>query len=368
MHSTRLGGTVSAIALVFCALPAGRAVAQPGPYIAPAWKDFRGPSFSLSQRIVTTYYFYWYDRFSGYHMDITDHPDYWNDPDVTFSWSDPDWHALEAGRMVEAGIDIMLPVYWGGDPERFPHENWWSNVGLDGLREGLLANVEARRANPKVGMFYDTTTLMTRPHPLTGRTSAIDLTTPAGLDQFYRTIRDFYSRVPPEHWARINRRAIVWLYSSAFPARFSKKTFDEARKRFARDFGGVGLFFVGDTGWRTPQNRRLVDRTYAWGAAARRDGIVKDRDIVSIGPGFDYPLAPQLFNSRRDGLRYRDAWEDALKTRKSIIAIETWNEWYESTSVAPSLQDGAREFETTREYTRRFHSRGRSPRRARPQF
>src|SRR6185437_5637836 len=34
--------------------------AQPGPYIAPRWTDFTLHSFGATQRLATTYYFYWH--------------------------------------------------------------------------------------------------------------------------------------------------------------------------------------------------------------------------------------------------------------------------------------------------------------------
>ena len=35
--------------------------ARPGPYIQPAWTDFSLRSFSSSDYVATTYYFYWHD-------------------------------------------------------------------------------------------------------------------------------------------------------------------------------------------------------------------------------------------------------------------------------------------------------------------
>ncbi|MDE3075630.1 MAG: hypothetical protein KGJ86_09380, partial [Chloroflexota bacterium] len=35
--------------------------AKAGPYISPSWNDFHIASFSATQRIATTYYFYWHD-------------------------------------------------------------------------------------------------------------------------------------------------------------------------------------------------------------------------------------------------------------------------------------------------------------------
>src|ERR1043166_4381722 len=41
--------------------PGSLAWAHPGQYIAPTWTDFTLRSFSSSQFLATTYYFYWHD-------------------------------------------------------------------------------------------------------------------------------------------------------------------------------------------------------------------------------------------------------------------------------------------------------------------
>jgi hypothetical protein len=95
--------------------------------------------------------------------------------------------------------------------------------------------------------------------------------------------------------------------------------------------------------------------TYAWGAAGRRDGIISAYDIVSIAPGFNY--FNQRFNPRNNGQLYRGAWDAALRTGKRFIFIESWQENFEGTSIAPTLQHGWREWETTRRYSNIFHNR-----------
>ena len=62
---------VMSVALAAAALLAGRAWAQdvpdylswatPGPYLRPGFADFRLDSFGADQRLVTTYFFYWFD-------------------------------------------------------------------------------------------------------------------------------------------------------------------------------------------------------------------------------------------------------------------------------------------------------------------
>lgn len=128
---------------------------SPGPYVST---ESMADGFSKRQPIVLTTYFYWYDATTNAHIvnydgsdALTDHP-----PTLDgMSYRNPDWHQRQLRDMVDAGIDVALPVYWGtpGTAES------WSNVGLPPLvaaREWLLS--EGRPA-PKIGMFYDTSTL-----------------------------------------------------------------------------------------------------------------------------------------------------------------------------------------------------------------
>jgi hypothetical protein len=322
--------------------------------------------------LVVTYYFYWYDAPGGYHITqggadmLTDHPDdsrpvplgrggakrrppatYSQDP--AFSYRNPAWQAREFLRMAGAGIDVALPVYWGGDPRR-PVEAAWSNLGLEVLDEALTA-LEARGASlPRIGLFYDTNTL-----GATGGSPAVDLTTSQGQDQFYNTIRDFYSRVPPHRWARLDGGAIVWLFDSKRPRRIDPRIFDIARRRFAADFGGASLAFVGDPGWKRAGAR--TDRTTRWwGLNTDPSALQADTDVVTVAPGFYYwPTGRKV--DRRGGRTYRAAWEAALRTNKSIVAIETWNEYFEATEIAPSAEYGWLYWELTRQFAARHHVR-----------
>ncbi|MFO0955929.1 MAG: hypothetical protein U0800_00515 [Isosphaeraceae bacterium] len=363
-----MNGLGKRLAILACSLLVPSAAsADPGRYLGA---DGRGPTFGRNDPLVVTYYFYWYDAPGDYHVRLngsdmlTDHPDdsipapmgkggwrrrpparYSDDP--AFSYRDPAWQAREMARMAGAGIDVALPVYWGGDPRR-PAEAEWSNRGLevlDGALEGLeRSGVPA----PRIGLFYDTTTLAATPG-----TRAVDLATDAGRDQFYGTIRDFYSRIDPRRWARLDGGAIVWLFDSGRPGRIDPRIFEIARQRFAADFGGARLAFVGDPGWKKAGAR--TDRTTAWwGLKATADGLQDATDVVTVAPGFSYPPAGR-FVDRRGGRTYRSAWESALRSGKRIVAVETWNEFFEATEVTPSFEHGWLYWRLTRQYAAGHH-------------
>src|SRR5205823_3780862 len=95
-----------------------------GPYVHLTEADFAdSSSFSTNTPLIATSYFYWYDIYSNAHIldgdgtdALTDHP-----PTLTdFSYKSKAWHQSQLSDMIEAGIDILLPVYWGAPSERNP--------------------------------------------------------------------------------------------------------------------------------------------------------------------------------------------------------------------------------------------------------
>src|SRR5579859_1713039 len=222
--------------------PLGWAV--PGPYMQPNWTDFGLRSFSSGANVATTYYFYWHDltnadrraRFQG-RFHVPPDPDH-------YSFRLPATHQREFNDMLAAGLDFVLPVYWGepGHPGRTTgptSPNYWSTEGIPAMVEALDRN-RALGAQPlQIGMFYDTTIM-----------ANADLTTAEGKEYFYINVRDFYSRIPPRYWAAIDNKPIVWLYDTIWISRFDQSSLDYLSERFANDFGGLRLYIVRESQWQ----------------------------------------------------------------------------------------------------------------------
>ena len=101
----------------------------PGKCVAAGPETATGPTFRSKSPLVATSYFYWYDAESKAHVlngdgtdALTDHP-----PTLAgFSYKSIDWHAQQLTDMMAAGIDVLLPVYWGTPLSR----QHWSDEGL----------------------------------------------------------------------------------------------------------------------------------------------------------------------------------------------------------------------------------------------
>ncbi len=330
-----------------------------GPHLNPSPAELaRAARFGTNDPVVLTTYFYWYDVFSGAHITdpdgsdaLTDHP-----PTLTgFSYKLAAWHREQLEDMMAAGIDVLLPVYWGEPSQRLPGkpalEQPWSYAGLVRLVEARQALLEAGHKPPAIGMFYDTSTLEWN---AAGR--KIDLTTDFGRRWFYESIRDFFSLVPARHWATIEGRPIVFLYSAAFAAAHDQSCVDYLRQEFARDFSGVVPYLVKEISWNV-----RADQTYAWGGALG----LKNPGVASLGPGYDHSAVPgrePLIVPREDGAFYERQWFRFLRAPSRLVHLETWNEYHEGTDIAASREYGRQYIELTRKFVDMFKAGLRPPR------
>lgn len=344
-------------------LPPGFALAESPARIPPPGKHFRvqrqvhdkAATFSSRQPIVGTTYFYWYDVYSGAHIRnadgsdaLTTHPPESSMADL--SYKSPEWHYSQLRDMAEAGIDFLMPVFWG-TPGAY---DTWCFEGLPPLvqaHDRMIAEHKADNAiplPPRIGLFYDTSTLRASDINAPHGTGPVDLTTLHGQEWFYATIRDFFSMIPPDKWARIDGRPIIFLYSGGFAAKIDERLFDDARKRFAADFE-TDFFLVRHADWPG-----RADAWYRWGGAL---GLTLGDVVAGLGPGYDHSAVPDrqpLVVPRRGGAFYKEQWEKLLRMQPArrpwIVHVETWNEWHEGTDIARSQDWGVRYIEITARY------------------
>ena len=320
----------------------------PGPHVKKVSSgDLKKTAFRADQPVVGTYYFYWYDDASKAHFmnhdgsdALTRHPK----KPKGYSYKRASWHRRELDDILAAGCDFILPVYWGcpGDYQG------WSFVGIPPLIEAARQLEKAGKRPPRIGCFYDTSTLR-----INHVGYHADLTTAKGLDWLYTTVRDFFALVPPDLWATVEGRPIVWLYAAGFARAQNPQALDYVRREFGRDFG-VTPYIVKEISWKG-----TAAATYAWGAALKPTVF----GVAAVGPGYDHAAVPgrtPLVKDREGGAFYRRSWEWILARpkaiRPSIAVIETWNEWHEGTDIAPSVESGDFYVKLTREYTDLWHA------------
>lgn len=345
---------------VWCGSAAGQGrelpARPPGEYFGLRATDHEGAgSFARGEPLVGTTYFYWYDIESKRHIingdgsdALTTHP-----ADMEgISYKSAAWHKAQLADMIEAGIDFLMPVYWGvpGDYDG------WSFVGLPPLVEAHTALQKEGVEPPAIGLFYDTSILRYNSFNRGGGSYHVDLTTDFGKDWFYTAMRDFFSLIPPAKWARVDGKPIVFLYSVNFAKEQDpERQFEYTRSRFKDDFG-VEPFIVKSSGWKGQ-----ADATYSWGGAVSGPLIFKE--TIALGPGYDHSAVPgrqPLIVERRDGGTYIERWTKVLQLdperRPWMVHVETWNEWHEGTDVAHSCEYGRSYIVLTRLFADMWHA------------
>jgi hypothetical protein len=335
-----------------------RAAAQPqapreipgaiGPYVNLKPEAFRGVhSFGSHDKIVMTHYFYWYDITTKAHIVNGDGSDALTTHPLTlngFSYKSVNWHKKQLLDMMEAGIDVVLPVYWGAPSDHaVGAQFFWSFEGLRPLVRACQELIGEGRKPPAIGLFYDTSTLQYNSWGV-----HVDLTTEFGKRWFYASIRDFFSLIPPQMWAMIDNNPVVVLYSASFARAHDQACIDYVKSEFPREFGGRVPFIIREVSWRVK-----ADATCAWGGAVKP----KFTGVAEIGPGYDHSAVPgrrPLIVPREDGKFYEKAWLQVLRRSPHIVILETWNEFHEGTNIAESREDGRKYIDLTRRYVDQF--------------
>jgi hypothetical protein len=270
---------------------------------------------------------------------LTTHPPTLED----FSYKSTKWHKQQLRDMMAAGIGVVLPVFWGAPSEQDPKAHLhWSYAGLPHLVQAREELLEEGLSPPRIGLFYDTSTLQFNEWGYHA-----DLTTEYGRQWFYATIRDFYSMIPPKHWAMIDGRPIVLLYAAAFAKKHDQSVIDYTKAQFADEFGRIP-YIAAEVSWNVK-----ADNKVAWGGALG----LKQPGIASLGPGYDHSAVKgrsPLVVDREGGKFYENQWEKFLKEPAKMVVLETWNEFHEGTDIAESREYRRQYIELTRKYTDRF--------------
>ncbi|MBD3184815.1 hypothetical protein GF312_21210 [Candidatus Poribacteria bacterium] len=317
----------------------------PGQYINLTKEDLsRADSYGINEPLVGTYFFYWYNIHTKEHFinpdgsdALVDHPANTED----YSYDSSDWWKRELQDVKAARIDFIAPVYWG-----VPGYESWSFEGLPKLVEAWDELDKADESPPRVGLFYDTSTLSHNPQQI-----HVDLTTPEGKEWLYNTIRDYYSLIPPRMWAMVDESPVIFLYSAAFAAKQDPAALNYVYSEFEKDFA-CRPYIVKEISWQGD-----ADATYAWGGALGP----RWNDVVALGPGYDHHAVPgrkPLVVDREGGQFYARAWEMLLaqspKRRANMVMVETWNELHEGTDICHTVEYGRKYIEMTAKYAGMF--------------
>ena len=237
------------------------------------WTDFSLRSFSVGRDLATTYYFYWHDltdpersaRSAGrFHVP----------PDPAhYSFLLPETHQREFSDMLAAGLDFVLPVYWGepGHPGRTTSQtapHYWSTEGIPPMVEALERNEQPGAPPLQIGMFYDTTIL-----------ANADLTTAGGQGVLLRQRARLLLAHPTAVLGGDRRPTgrLALRHDLDQPLRPVEPRLPLGALR--EDFGGLRLFVVRESQWQTSKGvvpaSRLSPATGCTRGARRRSASTR---------------------------------------------------------------------------------------------
>lgn len=310
---------------------------------------------SSDQPLVAATLFYWYKQDKNqvlYNPDALGARSVLQPPDgkdfAPPNWNSVDWFKQNLDRMAKAGIDVVLPVFWGLPGRDNPNREW-SITGLKNLvraRQQLAAEAPGS-VFPQIGMFFDTNAFRyirdkrggDRDLPFNG----IDLLNSYYAKYFAKALIDFFSLVPPEFVAQIDLQPIVVTYTAEHMSGYGAWTFAFLEQMFAHYFGGKNPFLIVNNDWELPaeDEKKFFAAKNSWGAALHSPYTDYEGGIVaSVGPGYDESGISGRIGRKRDR-RGGDTFINDLGvvTQSDIfknvrfLMLETWNEFFEGTAI-----------------------------------
>jgi len=265
------------------------------------------------------------------------------------SYQRVDWHAEQLKDVQRAGIDIILARYCGDERAR----RTWARTGLERLAQALKERRAAGLGYPLVGMMLDTSSL-----------AGMDLRSEEEKQRLYGMIREFFLRLPSEFWAEVGARrqeglaggVPVLLGEPSELAGWDGSFVDFCQDRFAADFGGARLVWLGSGAWRTGGAE-----LYAYIELPTETGFAMSSPdgarAVALSPGYCPPPGRSgRIRDRMEGKAYRTEWQRALASKPELVIINSWNDYATGTEIAPSRQYGVIYVDTTRYFQSRLGS------------
>ena len=315
----------------------------------------KAASFGRDDRLVMTYYYYWYDEASLDDPALSQRPP----ADPPLDWRSVAWHERQLADMASAGVDVALAVYWGDTAT-------WSLDGLAPMVEARERLLAAGFRPPAIGLFFDTNMYaMILPE----RPGLNDLTTDDGLDMPRRPDRRLLRsrpalppcprRRPPPHLLlarRHRRRRHVQVRRPHLrqPHRPHRRRATASASTSPSSTAGVEAAQAGQRrAWRhrrLPLGRR-PQRPPLRGPHRRRRPRLRRHAASSGRPGYT--------RERTDGGTYSRDMRQAVMSGTTWLLLETWNELWEGTAIAETEETGRTYLGITARYTALFHQFGR---------
>lgn len=260
------------------------------------------------------------------------------------SYMNTNWFISQLSAMNDCGIDVAAVDFWGFPWADVPPR---SRLSLEVMSSAMDQMDSVGKKYPSVAMFMETV-------PLGNGGRPTDLSTEEGAQWFFSLIKDFYVRVRRERVAVMDGRVPVILYAAGIDGLVVHSYgLNRARELF-RNWYGRDLAFFANSSWQSKAATQIKYSCH-WGAAVHSSRLIDTTDLAEISPGYNYRGSTK--NTPPDPTAYEKAWIALRRSGKNWVAIETWNEWHESTGIAETIENGTKFINITKTQARLFKSR-----------
>jgi len=251
----------------------------------------------------------------------------------------------------QAGLDGFIVSWWG-----FP-DRMGDRASVKSSHASLQKLLEIAPEDFEVTLYYETAKY--------GEKSV-----PQNIREDFERICEEYCSKP--RWMKVDGKPVIVIYGRVMNEMREASSNDiEEWKAIRRDLKdkGYDLFLVGDS--LHPAYVECMDALHTYnpigfttrgidlGSLYKRaaDALHKAGKIfaATVTPGFDdSKVRERTLEPRRDGGYYIDSWNTALASNPDWIFVTSWNEWYESSQIEPSVEYGNDYITLTRQQVRRF--------------
>jgi hypothetical protein len=317
------------------------------------------------ERLALTHYFYWYQgderkeapfghvRYEDGASQLTDHP--LDSAGPWFSHDRVQWHKDQLRQIRSAGIDVIIPIYWGSAAQK----REFASKGLNCMVQAMKELKAAGEGYPLVGMFYDTSAMSVQ------YGDKPDLRQDEVKQTFYAMIKDFFLQIPDEFRAGVQvpvekggyQGYVVVLYTASWFSDFDPSFVEYCNRRFAEDFGGRRLVWIGGSDYHPKAAVMDGYCNYGGGLNLQYDdaGWI---NVGAVGAGFDDTAVRgglRRIRSRMAGDTYKKDWDELIARSPNWVLVDGWNELHEGSELCPTIEYGDRYVSRTKINMLRFN-------------
>ncbi|MCC7493039.1 MAG: carbohydrate-binding family 9-like protein [Fimbriimonadaceae bacterium] len=255
----------------------------------------------------------------------------------------PGYHYDLLTAAARAGVDALVVRYPAGDPA--------AEQALGALLQAAWEARRQRQTVPQLAVLVPLASLAN----WVG--APVDLTQALTAEALYRTVREFYARVPPELRLQLpdrGRLTCLVALDDPLPGLRADALFRRwCEARFQAEFG-AGLRWLGGSGWE--RRAGPFDGYVQFDAGRGGQVALAPWATAAVGPGLaNFGEAPAWRD--RDGIRtFRADLTRVLRTPPELLLLQSWNGFRQGDALVATQEFGRQHEAAVRVAALQFNS------------